>query len=76
MADLDLHKSTISEFHEQNLMVYYDLCKKEQSKHVGYWVKSLNQMEIPMFDVKKATIEDRTIPVSYTHLTLPTNREV
>ena len=60
MAELDLHKNTISEFHN-NLMVYYDLCKKEQAKHVGFWVKSLNQMEIPGFDLKKDTMENRTV---------------
>ena len=57
---LQLNKNTISEFHD-NLMEYYDLCKEAQARHVGYWVKSLNQMEIPGFDLKKDTIEDRTI---------------
>ena len=57
---LQLNKNTISEFHD-NLMEYYDLCKKAQARHVGFWVKSLNQMEIPGFDLKKDTIEDRTI---------------
>ena len=60
MGELDLHKNTISEFHD-NLMVFYELCKKEQAKHVGYYVKSLQTIEIPVFDVKKDTIEDRTI---------------
>ena len=61
MSNLDLHKSTISEFHEQDLMVYYDLCKREQVKHFGSWIKSFNQIQIPEFDVKKETIQDRTI---------------
>jgi hypothetical protein len=42
-------------------MVYYDLCKKEQAKHVGYSVKSFHTMEVPEFDIKKENIEDRTI---------------
>ena len=57
---LQLNINTISEFHD-NLMEYYDLCKKEQAKHVGFWVKSLNQIEIPEFDLPKNSIQDRTI---------------
>ena len=60
MGELNLHKSTIGEFHD-DLMVYYDLCKREQAKHLGNWVKSFNQMELPVFDIKKDTIQDRTI---------------
>ena len=61
MSDLNLHSSTISEFHEQDLMVYYDLCRREQVKHFGSWIKSFNQIQIPEFDIKKDTIQDRTI---------------
>ena len=61
MSDLNLHSSTISEFHEQDLMVYYDLCRREQVKHFGSWIKSFNQLQIPEFDIKKDTIQDRTI---------------
>ena len=61
MSNLDLHKSTISEFHEQNLMVYYDLCKKKQQEHIGFWIQKIDQIQIPEFDVKKETIQDRTI---------------
>ena len=61
MSNLNLHSSTISEFHEQDLMVYYDLCKREQVKHFGSWIKSFNQLQIPEFDIKKDTIQDRTI---------------
>jgi hypothetical protein len=60
MAILDLHKNTISEFHE-NLMVYYELCKDKQSKHVGFWIQKIDQLHIPEFDIKKENIENRTI---------------
>jgi len=60
MAKLDLHKNTISEF-QDDLMLYYDLCKKEQAKHVGPWITSLHQITIPEFDIKEEIIQDRTI---------------
>lgn len=57
---LDLHKNTISEFHD-NLMVYYDLCKKKQREHIGLFAKKIDNITIPEFVLKEETLENRTI---------------
>ena len=57
---LSFQKTTIHEWH-QNLMSYYDLCKKKQSQHIGFWAKNVDNITIPNFTVKKETVEDRTI---------------
>ena len=60
MAELDLHKNTISEFHN-NLMVYYNLCKEKQKEHQGSWIKKIDQIAIPEFNIPIENYEDRTI---------------
>ena len=39
-------------------------------------MKAQDKHRLPTLRLIQAAIHDRDIPVSYTHLTLPTNREV
>ena len=42
-------------------MAYYDLCKQKQKEHITYWAQQVGEITIPEFDIKKETMEDRTI---------------
>ena len=42
----------------------------------GFWEKAEQRFESLRYDLSKPILPVSDIPVSYTHLTLPTNREV
>ena len=56
---LDLHENTIKEFHD-DLMVYYEMARREQDKHQGTFVETVTTLSIPELVLVNEKIEDRT----------------
>ena len=78
-TDNFINKSPWS-FYEKNKRIYKDNYVKESFTRTSYssWVSLNNESNFNLEDYQdnSSIVKSKLIPVSYTHLTLPTNREV